>query len=237
MTTHAPILNERAFSRTEILAATAVTALLLVVVLPALAHNRARASRIACANNLRQVGMGFQLWGNDHGDRAPYEVELADGGTRRHVLAVNTWLHFAWLSNELASARILLCPADTGAPASDFTTDPAGGYLNPGFRNRATSYAPTYRFGEPAIGVQIADRNIQFNTGAAGCSVFNTALAVGLPYSGATAGWVSGLHEFEGNYLAFDGAVEQADSAALRDAFNARRRDDGTSSLHFSVPR
>ncbi len=118
----------RAFSRTEVLVLTGVLGLLLCVVIPALAHDRTRASRVTCANNLRQIGMGFQLWGNDHGDRAVYEVEIADGGTRRHPLAVNTWFHFARLSNELVSPKILLCPSDTGSMATEFTGDPSRGY-------------------------------------------------------------------------------------------------------------
>ncbi len=227
----------RAFSRTEVLVLTGVLGLLLCVVIPALAHDRTRASRVTCANNLRQIGMGFQLWGNDHGDRAVYEVEIADGGTRRHPLAVNTWFHFARLSNELVSPKILLCPSDTGSMATEFTGDPSRGYLHPNFANRATSYGMTYRFGALGSRVQVADRNVRFNIGAAGCSVFNSAWGIGLPYLGANDGWTSGLHELAGNFLSFDGSVVQSDSVGLRAAFNAIERLDGAVSLHFSIPR
>ena len=69
-----------AFTRAELLVILAVLTLLALVVLPALANTRPRSARVICANNLRQIGMAMQLWGNDHGDRPPYEVELADGG-------------------------------------------------------------------------------------------------------------------------------------------------------------
>ena len=226
-----------AFTRTELLVVLGVLALLALVVLPALANNRPRSARVICANNPRQIGMAMQLWGNDHDDRPPYEVELADGGTRRHALAANTWLHFAWLSNELASPQLLLCPADSGKPARDFTGDPAGGYLHPNFANRATSYALSHLDSTGANGFLAGDRNLRFNIGIVGCSVFYTGWGIGLPVSSPNDGWTNGLHQFAGNYLTFDGAVEQADNSTLRNTLNAARTDIGSTSLHFSVPR
>jgi competence protein ComGC len=133
-------LGARAFTRAELLVILAVLSLLALIVLPALANTRPRSARVICANNLRQIGVGMQLWGNDHDDQPPWEVRLEQGGTYQHPLAPNTWLHFAWLSNELASPKLLLCPADSGKAAYDFTGDPLGGYLHPNFANRATSY-------------------------------------------------------------------------------------------------
>src|SRR5258706_15697824 len=84
---------ERAFPGAELLVILAVLALLALVVLPALANNRPRSARVICANNLRQIGMGFQLWGNDHNDTLPQEVPVLQGGTMQHALAPNVWLH------------------------------------------------------------------------------------------------------------------------------------------------
>lgn len=117
------------FTRLELVALLAALALLAAAVLPALAGNRIRSDRVLCANNLRQISMALQQWGNDHSDQPPWEVLPADGGTYAHALSPNVWYHFAWISNELASPRILFCPTDTGKPARDFTGDPAGGYL------------------------------------------------------------------------------------------------------------
>jgi len=228
---------ERAFTRAELLVILAVLTLLALIALPALANNRPRSARIICANNLRQIGMAMQLWGNDHGDRPPYEVELAEGGTRRHPLAANTWFHFAWLSNELASPQLLLCPTDSGKPAHDFTGNPSSGYLHPNFANRATSYFLTYRIFASSLRVQAGDRNVRFNAGTAGCSVFNAAWAISGPYAGSDYGWTNGLHERAGNYLAFDGSVEQASNQGFRDVINQGSLGGDNTSLHFSVPR
>jgi hypothetical protein len=198
-----PNLNEMrwAFTRAELLVIVAEVTLLALVVLPALANTRPRSARVICANNLRRIGMAMQLWGNDHGDRPPYEAELAEGGTRRHPLAANTWLHFAWLSNELASPQLLRCPSDSEAPARDFTGNPTGGYLHPNFANRATSYFLTYRIAVPALRVQAGDRNVQFTGGVAGCSVFNTAWAITRPISGSLQYWTNSIHRNAGNFL------------------------------------
>ena len=134
----------RAFTRTEALAILAVLSLLMAIVLPALAHDRARSARIICANNLRQISAAQQLWGNDHNDFPPVMVPLNEGGTRVHPLAANAWLHFAWLSNELVTPKVIFCPSDTGKPAEEFTGSPTNGYLNPNFANRATSYFVAY---------------------------------------------------------------------------------------------
>jgi cell division protein FtsB len=64
-----------------------------------------RAQRIACVNNLKQLGLAVRLYANDNQDGFPRDVLV--------------------MSNELATTRILVCPADTGRqPAagwSDFT--------------------------------------------------------------------------------------------------------------------
>ena len=229
-----PTSLNTAFTRTDAVVVSGVIGLLVAIVLPALANDRTRSSRVICANNLRQIGSAMQTWGNDHGDRRPQEVPVEEGGTRRHVLAVNTWVHYSKLSNDLTSPKVLHCPADTGQPADEFSNHPAKGYFNPNFANRATSYALAYDLFS-ANRIMAADRNLQFNVGPAGCSVFNTAWGIGLRYFGS--GWTNGLHQFAGNFLSFDGAVEQANNSRLIDVFNSASRDDGASSIHFSVPR
>jgi competence protein ComGC len=226
---------ESAFTRAELLITLAVLSLLVAIVLPALAYDRAGSARIICANNLRQIGAAMQVWGNDHGDRPPYEVEMAEGGTRRHPLAANTWFHFAWMSNELASPKILLCPSDTGTPATEFSGDPTKGYLNPNFANRATSYFLTYRFDASSHGLMAGDRNIRA-AGFAGCSIFNTAVSIPARPTSRAYGWTNGLHESSGNYLTYDGGVEQVTGEQFSESLTSSGVQDN-GSLHFSLPR
>src|SRR5262245_42715811 len=169
--------GEAGFTRADLLALVLVTGLFAVIVLPALANNRTRSQRVICANNLRQIGVAMQQWGNDHNDLFPQEVSVAEGGTSVHPLAPNVWLHFSWLSNELCSAQVLFCPSDTGRPARDFSGDPNGGYVHPNFANRATSYFLTHSRGDQFAEMLSGDRNVGWHFPVS-CGRFGTALNV-----------------------------------------------------------
>ena len=209
--------------------------ILVLVALPALANSRARADRIACANNLRQIGTGVLLWAHEHDDAPPFDIPVTQGGTRRHLLSANTWLHFSWLSNQLSTPRLFLCPSDSGVPARDFTGNPASGYLHPNFANRATSYFIAHAsFSTPAA-VLAGDRNIRTGAALENCSRFNGAL-ISSPNPSIGLAWVGGLHGAEGNLLLFDGQVAQADPTDLRKLVF---ESGGTESagLHYIAPR
>lgn len=225
-----------AFTRAELLVIVAVVTLLALVVLPALANTRPRSARVICANNLRQIAAAMQLWGNDHSDQAPWDVAIAEGGTKVHPLAVNAWLHFAWMSNELVSAKVLLCPSDSGRPAFDFSLAPDTGYLHANLRGNATSYLLSHAFrGSPNV-LLVADRNMGSDQGAGGCAVFNTALRASMrPFSGAFV-WTTNLHNQQGNFLRADGRVEQLSNQALREEIGKSPIDDN-GTIHFITPR
>jgi len=226
-----------AFTRADLLVTLGVLALLALVVLPALANQRPRSARIVCANNLRQIGLGFQLWGNDHADTLPQETSLNAGGTMAHPLSPNVWLHLSWISNEVATPAIFLCPSDSGRAARDFSFSSTGGYDHPNFANRASSYFLGYTgFSIPnAPGAAIAgDRNV-ITESVASCSRFLTALSINSPPDVGVVQWTKGLHNQAGNVLSFDGRVQQLDSPGLRKAFDIPNGDNARK--HIITPR
>lgn len=101
--------------RTDVIVIVSVITVLLLLGLTAMRQlqlNRAKAARISCVGNLKQVGLSFRIWANDHGDLYPMSPELDVPTLRNEVLAGRMFSVFQLLSNELAVPKTISCPAD-----------------------------------------------------------------------------------------------------------------------------
>lgn len=198
------------FTLLELLLVIAIIALLAGLLLPTLGKAKLQAKRINCVSNLQQLGVAFHSFAHDHDDKLPMHVSTNDGGTLISKLGTNgvpyeiapAYQHFQALSNELVSARLLICPADTRAAAEQFAA----------LQNDNVSYLVVVnaRFGN-SLAVLSGDRNIAAAT--------VTGILQTTPDDNPHVRWTDEMHRGQGNLLFADGHVEKQNNPTLKKTF------------------
>src|SRR5258705_8263973 len=61
-------------------------------------------------------------------------------GTTGHPMANNPWLHYSWISNQLGSPKVLMCPSDRRRKLAYSWGTEDGGLLNVNYANKSISY-------------------------------------------------------------------------------------------------
>ena len=59
---------QAAFTLIELLVVIGIIAILAALLLPALSKAKARAQRLQCTSQMKQLGLGIHLWVDDHQD-------------------------------------------------------------------------------------------------------------------------------------------------------------------------
>lgn len=199
-------MKTKAFTLVELLITIAVVAMAVILLFPGHHGHKAKAARIYCINNLKQVGLGIRVWAADHGNRLPNQVSTNEGGAMEILLAGNLVSTFRNLSNELSTPTILHCPSDADVrPATAF----------PNLEETNLSYFLSVDALPSSSELFLSgDRNI----------TNGTKLVAGLlnVSSNAPAGWNEKIHQKAGNIAISDGSVQQLSINGLKDFTKAQ---------------
>ena len=98
----------RAFTLVEVLVVIAVIAILAAILLPVLSAAKARAQRIACMNNLKQINAGIHLYADENADTLP------NLGPATYITFREAVKNYAGVNGPSSpNDKVFACPVDT----------------------------------------------------------------------------------------------------------------------------
>jgi prepilin-type N-terminal cleavage/methylation domain-containing protein len=104
----------RGFTLIELLVVIAIIAILAALLLPALGRAKQTALRVQCINNLRQIGLGAQMYAGDNQDRLPYGFILSGRwapSTSEDIAALDAWISTMGMQSNTFATNFAFCPA------------------------------------------------------------------------------------------------------------------------------
>ncbi|BCM88399.1 hypothetical protein IAD21_00230 [Abditibacteriota bacterium] len=115
--------GRRGFTLIELLVVIAIIAILAAILFPVFARARESARRTSCVSNVKQLGVGMQMYVQDFDNSFPPRLPDPAAGSpypckpcRTDMGTSTTWINLA--QPYVKSQQLFVCPSDTGVPAS-----------------------------------------------------------------------------------------------------------------------
>lgn len=203
--------KERGLTLLEVLVIVVVIAVFAAMLIPAPTMNKARALRVQCVNNLKQIGLADRIWEGTNGDHYPNEISETNSGVMEFMNGSNAFRYFQVMSNELLTPQLLGCPADTKrVRASTFSLKPLPGEIPFTSNSNVSYFVGLDANGSDPQTVLMGDRNITNGT-----PLKNGILEL---TPNRPTGWTDEIHRKVGNILLADGSVQQESITGLNAA-------------------
>jgi prepilin-type N-terminal cleavage/methylation domain-containing protein/prepilin-type processing-associated H-X9-DG protein len=122
-------MNRKAFTLIELLVVIAIIAILAAILFPVFAQAREKARQATCLSNLKQWGLGFNMYAQDYDEMFP--AQQGNGFSWITVIQpyaerVNTGINNEDPNNPNSTegkAKLAICPSDTADPRAGETWD------------------------------------------------------------------------------------------------------------------
>ncbi|HEY3242180.1 MAG TPA: type II secretion system protein [Phycisphaerae bacterium] len=132
-------MRRRAFTLIELLVVVAIVALLIAILLPSLKKARDQAKQVACASNIRNLGVAAWMYGDSAGNQGAFPLSKDHGGFQE-----GGWINM--LVPYAGTKLLYRCPSDKSSDWYMEGVTPPGDLIN----DRQNSYA-TNVYMSPAV--------------------------------------------------------------------------------------